>query len=97
VEGEKVEGLFIQEQIDPRTATQAQREVAEAALAVASERALPRGAGELLYARVDLIDDNDGNPVVLELELVEPSVFLVTDPGAADLLARAIRGRVIAT
>ena len=94
VEGEKVEGLFIQEQIDPRTATQAQREVAEAALAVAAECALPPGAGDLLYARVDLIDDNDGNPVVLELELVEPSVFLATDRDAAHRCARALRTRV---
>ena len=94
VEGEKVEGLFVQEQIDPRTASQAQREVAEAALAVASACALPRSAGDLLYARVDLIDDNDGNPVVLELELVEPSLFFATDRDAADRCARAVRTRV---
>ena len=85
VEGEKVEGLFIQEQIDPREPTPAQREVAQAAMAV-----VPRGPEQLLYARIDLIDDTHGNPVVLELELVEPSVFLVTDPSAATRFAEAI-------
>ncbi len=89
VEGEKVEGLFIQEQIDPRTPTPAQLEIAHAALAV-----VPRNGDEpLLYARVDLIDDNDGNPVVLELELVEPSVFLIVDPEAAGRFADAIARR----
>lgn len=88
VEGDKVEGLYIQEQIDPRTATHAQREVAEAALQVVP------GGDELLYARVDLIEDNDGNPVILEMELIEPSVFLVTDSEAADRLARAIDRRL---
>lgn len=85
VEADKVEGLFIQEQIDPREPTPAQLAVARAALA-----AVPRGAEPLLYARVDLIDDIHGSPVVLELELVEPSVFLVTDPGAATRFAEAI-------
>ena len=85
VEGEKVAGLFIQEQIDPREPTPAQREVAQAALAV-----VPRGTEPLLYARIDLIDDIHGNPVVLELELVEPSVFLVTCPSAQTRFAEAI-------
>lgn len=88
VEGDKVEGLYIQEQIDPRIATHVQREVAEAALQVVP------GGDELLYARVDLIEDNDGNPVILEMELIEPSVFLVTDSEAADRLARAIDRRL---
>ncbi len=51
---------------------------------------VPRGTEPLLYARVDLIDDTQGNPVVLELELVEPSVFLVTCPSAATRFAEAI-------
>ena len=85
LEGDKVAGLFIQEQIDPREPTPTQLEVARSALAV-----VPRGPEPLLYARVDLIDDTHGNPVVLELELIEPSVFLVTDPGAATRFAEAI-------
>ena len=41
-----------------------------------------RGSATLLYARVDLLPGPDG-PVVIELELVEPSLFLEFDDGAA--------------
>lgn len=85
------EFLFIKETITPRGATPAQRAVADAALASARART---GGHRPLYARVDLIDDDEGRPVVLELELVEPSVFLATDPGAADRFAAAIDARV---
>ncbi|GGT07371.1 ATP-grasp domain-containing protein [Streptomyces chromofuscus] len=49
----------------------------DAELAVA-ERALGAvpGAPGLLYARVDLVDGEDGQPRVMELELVEPHLFL---------------------
>ena len=60
-------GLFIKEEITARTATKDQLEVAHKALSAA-----PQG---WLYARVDVIDDDQGKPVVLELEMVEPSLF----------------------
>lgn len=47
-----------------------------------------------LYARVDLVGDKNGNPLLLELELVEPSLFLQTNPQAAELFAEAIVSRV---
>lgn len=34
------------------------------------------GLGRVLYARVDLVRELDGMPVLMELELVEPSLFL---------------------
>ena len=43
-----------------------------------------------LYARIDLVHDADGRPVVLELELTEPSLFLPQAPRAAARLARAV-------
>lgn len=89
VEGERVEGLFVQEQIDPRESSAAEREVAVAALA-----AVPGGADALLYARVDLIPGPDGAPLLLELELTEPSLFLSHADGAADRLARAVQRRL---
>lgn len=88
---ESTEFLFIKEAISPRQATPAQRAVADAALATARART---GTWPFLYARVDLIDDESGSPQVLEVELVEPSVFLVTDPQAADRFAAAISARV---
>ncbi len=65
----------------PGTATPAQREVAQAVLdAVPS---LVRDAAPLLYARIDLVADAAGAPVVLELELTEPSLFLPQAPPEA--------------
>lgn len=63
--------------ITPATATPAQVTVAEAALA-----AVPGGPQALSYARVDLVPGPDGQPVVLELELTEPSLFLHHAPAA---------------
>ena len=47
-------------------------------------------AETLLYARVDLIQDADGHPVVLELELTEPSLFFAHATGSAERFADAI-------
>ncbi len=47
---------------------------------------------ELLYARVDLVRGADGKPLLLELELTEPSLgFRQTDPSAAMRFASAVR------
>ena len=51
---------------------------------------MPGGAERLLYARVDLIDDAEGTPRVLEVELTEPSMFLGKAPGSADRFAAVI-------
>ncbi len=84
---EMVDGLYVAEVIDPRTATDAQLDVAQQVLA-----AVPHPGG--LYARVDLIDDPDGSPVLLELEMIEPSLFFAFDPPAADRLVAAVRARL---
>lgn len=88
---EMVDGLYVAENIDPRSATEEQRAVALQVLA-----ALPDLVPDVrpLYARVDLIDDPDGRPVLLELEVVEPSLFFAFDPPAADRLAEAIHARL---
>ncbi len=47
---------------------------------------------DLLYARVDLVRGDDGAPLVLELEVTEPSLgFGHADPGAAIRFASAVR------
>ena len=73
----------------PRRPTPAQLALAERVLA-----AVPGGCRQLLYARVDLAPDESGNPVLMELELTEPQLFLGTDDGAADRLAEAIAAKV---
>lgn len=44
-----------------------------------------------MYARVDMINDNDGNPAISELELIEPEMWFRRNKKAADLLAREIK------
>jgi hypothetical protein len=68
------------EDLRPVAARPDQLEVAAAALA-----AVPAVLGDqpLLYARVDVVDGPDGTPLLLELELVEPSLFLPYADGAA--------------
>jgi glutathione synthase/RimK-type ligase-like ATP-grasp enzyme len=86
--GGMFEGPYADEDITPRRATPAERELAAAALA-----AVPGGPDGLLYARVDVVADETGSPVVLELELTEPSLFLTEAEGSADALASAIAAR----
>jgi hypothetical protein len=83
-------GLFAEEEIEPRVPTGAQRAVGDAVLAVTADRT----SGAPLYARVDLVPGADGEPVLIELELTEPSLFLTTDDGAAARVAAAIAARV---
>ncbi|HEY6747650.1 MAG TPA: hypothetical protein VI357_18260 [Mycobacteriales bacterium] len=78
--------LWRPEEITERAPTAAEQALAERALA-----AVPGGADRLLYARVDLLPGPDGGPVVVELELAEPSLFLAAAPGSADRFAAAIR------
>jgi glutathione synthase/RimK-type ligase-like ATP-grasp enzyme len=55
------------------------------------------GAEDLLYARVDLARDGGGAPVLLELELVEPTLFFKEAAGSAERLAAALASRLAVT
>ena len=68
-----------------------------AALALSHE-ALAAAPGPLLYARVDMVRDNSGTFRLMELELIEPSLFLnhAADGGAmfaAAVSAATVLGR----
>ncbi len=82
------EELFAAEVIEPRIATSAQQELARAVL-----QAVPTSLGTPTYARVDLLDTPSG-PIVLELELIEPSLFLNHGHGAAERLVAAVLGMI---
>ncbi|MFD7403705.1 RimK family alpha-L-glutamate ligase [Streptomyces sp. NPDC059866] len=64
--------------------TDAELAVAERALAAVPD------APDLLYARVDLVDGEDGEPRVMELELVEPNLFLSLHTGSVARVAEAM-------
>ena len=65
----------------------------EPALREAGDAAIAAVGQKLLYARVDLV--RSGNAFrVMELELVEPSMYLRIEPGAPDRFADAIASRL---
>jgi hypothetical protein len=53
-----------------------------------AERVMAAAPGKPVYARVDGVE-RDGHLVLMELELIEPHLFLGWDPGAAGRLATA--------
>jgi glutathione synthase/RimK-type ligase-like ATP-grasp enzyme len=73
--------LYLEEELGPYEATRKERRIAEAALELAP--------APVLYARVDLLGG-----LVLELELVEPSLYLSFRSSAADTFAAAIATRL---
>jgi hypothetical protein len=83
--------LFVAERISARTPSPAELALGDRVLAYVSDR-----FGGPVYARVDLLPGPDGpdRPVVIELELVEPSLFLAYDGDAAAHLAAAVASRL---
>jgi glutathione synthase/RimK-type ligase-like ATP-grasp enzyme len=61
-------------------------ELAQAALAAAP--------ASCAYARIDLIRDNEGALRIIELELIEPALWLDLAPGAPTAFASAVRAAV---
>lgn len=78
--------LFAPEEISPRDPNRAELELANNAIAAC--------AGDLLYARVDIVPGQHGAPLISELELTEPSFFLDMAPGSAGRLAKAVVERL---
>jgi len=81
--GAATSGLFAAETIDPR-----QPGADELRLAQRIIGEIPFGTP--LYARIDLIRGDRGEPCLLELELTEPSLFFNHAPGSADRYAAAV-------
>ena len=86
--------LFAAETIAARLPSQ--DELALADRVIAAARDALRLDQAPLYARVDLIRDDAGQPCLLELELCEPSLFFAHAPGSADRFA-ALLARALAT
>ena len=80
--------LYVEETIHAREPSDAELAIGNGIVEILGER-----FGPLLYTRVDLLPGPDG-PLVVELELAEPSLFLGHGPGSADLLAVALAHRI---
>jgi len=78
--------LYAAEEMVSFEATPAQIDVAERALAVARTAT----GADLTYARVDLVSGDDGVPMVIELELTEPSLWMKYGTGVEGKLADAV-------
>jgi len=76
--------LFYAEEISPREPSAAERALGDRVVAYVTQR-----FGTPLYARVDLLP-HGGEPVIIELELTEPSVFVGYADGAPERFADAI-------
>ena len=70
---------------EPAEPTSSEREIAERAVAL--------GPGDPLYARVDIVAGDAGQALVIELELIEPSLYLDVSPPAANRLADEMLAR----
>ncbi|NBU16931.1 MAG: hypothetical protein EBS48_07960 [Actinobacteria bacterium] len=82
-------GLYVVEDIGPRAASEAERELGDAVIG----HVTARFGTAPLYARVDVVRGSIGAPVLMELELAEPSLFLHTDPQAPARFASAVVAR----
>ena len=81
-----VEDLFAEETNAPHEATPAQVALGDAAVRVVTDL-----LGTPAYARVDVVRDDAGEHCVLEVEMVEPSLFLpYAEPAAVDRLVAAL-------
>ncbi len=63
-----------------------ERAIAQAALAPIADR--------ILYGRVDIVRDAAGQPMVMELELIDPSLFFARQPGSVERYVSALRRRL---
>jgi glutathione synthase/RimK-type ligase-like ATP-grasp enzyme len=70
--------------VSPTEATPQQRAIGDHVMSALAPR------GPLLYARIDLVAGVRDEPLVLEVELAEPSLFLVHAEGAVERFADAI-------
>ena len=80
------EAMYDPDLVRAREPTGKEREVATRILDHVAERfgAMP------LYARVDLVPGPDGHPVLMELEVVEPNLYLHESPETAERMAETI-------
>ncbi|WP_250445856.1 hypothetical protein [Actinotalea sp. C106] len=92
-----VEGVYKEETMRSGSASESEiavaRTIIDTAARLLSVEADVADASTFLYARVDVVSDDEGEPVLMELELVEPSMFLELAEGALDRFADAIMAR----
>lgn len=83
-------GLFVVEDISPRRASREERELGDQVI----DFIYNTFGTHMLYARVDVVRGSGGYPVLMELEMTEPSFFFHTSPDSAARFASAVLARL---
>lgn len=91
------DGMYREERMSRITATGDEIEVSRQVIKTARTLLTGDGVGvevePFLYARVDLVSGDDDQPVLIELEMVEPSLFMSLSDHGLDRFADAIVAR----
>lgn len=82
--------------VQPEYGSQVNREDPTSEALEASGQVLDAIGRTLPYARVDLVRAEDGTLRLIELEIIEPQLYLRWAPDTADVFARAITGAATA-
>ena len=90
--GEKEGVMFREKVVATQDPTEQERTLGD--LVVAELAKVFPDHAPLLYTRIDLIPDDEHNPVVLEVELAEPSFFFENAAGSAERFADALTARL---
>lgn len=83
---------YTEESLKAGEVAQSYVDLGRQALAAAQE--IVGDTESFLYARVDMLPGEEGEPVVLEIEAIEPRMFIRRHLGAVDNFAKAIAQRV---
>ncbi len=94
-----IDGVYKEERISPIEASPSDIEAALEVVTTA-RRLLTAGSTDVavsserfLFSRVDFVKDDDGGPVLMELEMVEPSLFLGYHEGVLERFADIVVAR----
>ncbi|HEY3438219.1 MAG TPA: hypothetical protein VGK35_11090 [Actinotalea sp.] len=92
--------IYKEEKMTRTTATEEEIEASRHVIRTARRLLTEAADGDVsdqrfLYARVDLVSGDDGAPVLMELEMVEPSLFTALGDGALGRFADAIMERAV--
>jgi hypothetical protein len=79
------EAMLAEDLVSAGSATAAERGLAGRVM-----KELRSGFGTPLYARVDMVAGPAGEPLLIELEAVEPNLYMGTSPGASERFAESV-------
>jgi hypothetical protein len=80
--------------VRPRRPVEVERQLGDATYAALAGLLGEDAFDQLLYARIDMAPGSDGLPLLMEVELIEPSLYFALDVDAPGLFADAVAARL---